>query len=165
MSLVDIPHLPTEDKIMDPAIKDYFDSKLKSSEARSAASVAEFRTFVSATLARMEERDAARQRADDIQHKEVQRQLDEFRKESRGTRKVIIATGVTATLTILFGTAGLNAAIIQNFHNAFEIGQRHATLQHEMAVQNQKSSAVLVQMDARLAAIEKSLVDKKRRTP
>lgn len=101
MSLVDIPHLPTEDKIMDPAIKDYVDTKLESSEARSATLVAEFRTLVTATLVRMEERDAARQRADDIQHKEVQRQLDEFRKESRGTRKVIIATGVTATLTIL----------------------------------------------------------------
>lgn len=162
MSLVDISSPPAEDEIMDPAIKEYVDSKLESSEARGAASVAEFRTFVSATLARMEERDAARQRADDIQQKEVQRQLDEFRKESRGTRKVIIATGVTTTLTILFGTAGLNAAIIQNFHNAFEIGLRHTTLQHEVAAQNQKTSAVLVQMDTRLAAIEKSLGDKKR---
>lgn len=161
MSLVDITSPPAEDEIMDPAIKDYVDSKLESSEARSAAAAAEFRTFVTSTLVRIEERDAARQRADEIQRVEIQKQLDEFRSESRTTRKVIIATGVT----ILFGTAGINAAIIQNFHNAFDIGMRYSNLQNEMAAQNQKTSAVLVQMDGRLAAIEKSIGDKSAEPP
>jgi len=165
MSLVDITSPPAEDEIMDPAIKDYVDSKLESSEARSAAAAAEFRNFVTSTLVRMEQRDAARLHADEIQRVGIQKQLDEFRSESRTTRKVIIATGVTATLTILFGTAGINAAIIQNFHNAFDIGMRDSNLQNEMAAQNQKTSTVLVQMDGRLAAIEKSIRDKSAEPP
>jgi len=165
MSLVDITSPPAEDEIMDPAIKDYVDSKLDSSEARSAAAAAEFRAFVTSTLVRMEERDAARQRADEIQRAEIQKKLDEFRNDSRATRKVIIATGVTATLTILFGTAAINAAIIQNFHNAFDIGMRYSNLQNEMAAQNQKTSAVLMQMDGRLAAIERSIGDKSAESP
>ncbi len=82
----------------------------------------------------------------------------EFRKESKTTRKAIIATG----LTILFGTAAINAAIIQRFHNAFDVGLRYSNLQNEMAAQAQKTGAVLMQMETRLVAIEKSLAEKKR---
>lgn len=87
----------------------------------------------------------------------MQKQLDEFRAESRNTRKIIVATGLTATLTILFGTAAINATIIQNFHNAFDIGQRYSSVQNQLAVQSVK----LTQMDGRLEAIEKAVRQKK----
>jgi len=154
MSLVDIPSPAAEDQIMDPATKDFVESKLESSEARMSSSAAEFKTFVTAILARLEERDAARQRADSAQREDIQKQLDEFRKESRATRKVIIATG----MTILFGTAGINAAIIQSFHNAFDIGQRYSVLQNELSIQSRQ----LTQMDGRLEAIEMAISEKKR---
>lgn len=158
MSLVDIPSPATEDKTMDPVFKDYVDVRIESAEARSAASMAEFKTFVTAALVRMEERDAARQRADDAFREEIQKQLDDFRKESRMTRKIVVATGIT----VLFGIAGINAAMMQNFHSAFDIDQRYSNLQNDLAVQSQKTTTALVQMDGRLAAIEKSIAANRR---
>lgn len=147
MSLVDI-HFPTDEhRTMDPVFKNYVDVRIESAEARSAASMAEFKTFVTATLVRLEERDEARQRTGDAFRQELQKQLDEFRKESRMTRKIVVATGVT----VLFGIAGINAAMMQNFHSAFDIGQRYSILQNELSAQSLK-----------LTAIERALSDKKR---
>ena len=143
---------------MDPVFKDYVDSKLESAEARNAASMAEFKGLVSAALARMDERD----KAAESRQVEMQKQFDAFHAESRTTRKVVIATGITATLTILFGTAAINAAIIQSFHNAFDIGQRYSNLQNDISLQSQKTTATLKLMDERLASIERSIAPAKR---
>ena len=62
MSLVDIPSPDAEDEIMDPATKQYIDSSLAISEARSDAKLAEFRATVEAYTARAEERELARAR-------------------------------------------------------------------------------------------------------
>jgi hypothetical protein len=166
MSLVDIPASTAEDQTMDPSIKDYVDTKLESAEARAAASMVDFKSFVTATLARMEERDKAaeardadRQLADRTRSAQMQRQLDEFRRESRTTRKATVITGITATLTILFGTAAINAAIVQNFHNAFDIGQRHSTLISEMTTQSQRTGTVLARMDVRLEKLDTRLTE------
>lgn len=154
MSLVDIPLPATEDLTMDPAVKEYIDVKIESSEARMSASSVDFKAFVTATLARMEERDAARQLADAALREEMQRQLDGFRKESKATRKIIVATGIT----VIFGMAGINAAMMQNFHSAFDIGQRYSNLQTGLNSQSQK----LAQVDGRLAGIERALSEKRR---
>ena len=143
MSLVDIPSPADEDQTMEPASKDYVDARLESAEARSAASMAEFKSFVTATLARMDERE----KAAESRQLEMRTQLDEYRKESKTTRKVIVATGIT----VLFGIAGINATMMQNFHSAFDIGQRYSGLQQKLA-----------QMDGKLAAIEQAISEKKR---
>ncbi len=59
MSLVDIPPLPAEDEIMDPATKQYVDSSLMIAEGRSDVKLAEFRSTIEAYTARADEREAA----------------------------------------------------------------------------------------------------------
>lgn len=45
-----------------------------------------------------------------------------FQEVGSSRRQVLIATGVTGTLTIILGATDINAAIILKFHNGFDVG-------------------------------------------
>lgn len=139
MSLVDITPLPAEDEIMDPATRQYVDSGLALSEAHSDVKFAEFRATMEAYTARAEEREAAaREREaaarerDEIRHKDLGRRMAQFEQTVASVKRAVIATGIAATLTTVFGVAAFNAALMQNIFTAIELGRQATPAQVKM---------------------------------
>lgn len=146
MSLVDI-HSPTaEDQTMDPAFKQYVDSSLAVSEARQDAKLAEFRAIMETYMARAEEREAAardrevasrdREAAardrEEIRARDVERRMAAFEQTVAGVKRAVVATGIAATLSTVFGVAAFNAALLQNMQSAFEQGRQASPAQVEI---------------------------------
>lgn len=131
-SLVDIPPPPAEDDIMDPAIKQYVDSSLAVSEARSDTKLAEFRAIIEAYTARAEERDLAAREREQIRHNDLDRRMQQFEIVVAGVKRAVITTGIAATLSTVFGVAAFNAALIQNVQAAFESGRQASPVQVKM---------------------------------
>lgn len=139
MSLVDIPSPTAEDQTMDPAFKQYVDSSLAVSEARHDAKLAEFRAIMEAYMARAEEREAAardRESAardrEEIRARDVERRMAAFEQTVAGVKRAVVATGIAATLSTVFGVAAFNAALLQNMQSAFEQGRQASPAQVEI---------------------------------
>lgn len=159
MSLVDIHPTTAEDQIMDPAVKQYLDTGLAISEASFDTKLAEFRAVVETSTARAEEREAAaREREaaarerEEIRAKEVERRMQQFEASVTSVKRYIVG----AALSTVFGVAGFNAALIQNYHAAFDSARHLSAVQQDIAAQRQRTEALLTAMEARLAAMDKT---------
>lgn len=139
MSLVDFPSSSAEDLIMDPATKQYVDSSLAISEARSDTKLAEFRSIMEAYTARADEREAAardretaaRER-EELRAREVERRMAAFEVMVASVKRTVITSCLAATLTTVFGVAAFNAALLQNIQAAFEQGRLASPAQVEL---------------------------------
>lgn len=146
MSLVDFPSSSAEDLIMDPATKQYVDSSLAISEARSDTKLAEFRSIMEAYTARADEREAAardreaaardretaaRER-EELRAREVERRMAAFEVMVVSVKRTVITSCLAATLTTVFGVAAFNAALLQNIQAAFEQGRLASPAQVEL---------------------------------
>ncbi|WP_028101257.1 hypothetical protein [Pseudoduganella violaceinigra] len=183
MSLVDITAPPAEDEVMDPATKQYVDSNLALAVAQSEARQADFRATMQAYTARAEEREAsarerdtaAREREDirannferlmaayeakaDARHQasearfdRMEKRLDQIEASIASLKKFIVG----ASLSTVLGVAAFNAALIQNYHAAFDSARYLSAAEKDMMAQRQRSDALLAAMEARLAAMEK----------
>lgn len=139
MSLVDIQSLAAEDQVMDPALKQYVDSSLAVSEARHDAKLAEFRAIMEAYTARADEREAAaREREaaardrEELRARDVERRMAAFEQAVTSVKRAVVATGIAATLSTVFGVAAFNAALLQNMQSAFEQGRQASPAQVEI---------------------------------
>lgn len=139
MSLVDIQSATAEDQVMDPALKQYVDSSLAVSEARHDAKLAEFRAIMEAYTARADEREAAaREREaaardrEELRARDVERRMAAFEQAVTSVKRAVVATGIAATLSTVFGVAAFNAALLQNMQSAFEQGRQASPAQVEI---------------------------------
>ncbi|XLZ71211.1 hypothetical protein ABT364_04405 [Massilia sp. SR12] len=139
MSLVDIQSPTAEDQAMDPAFKQYVDSSVAVSEAHYDTKLAEFRAVMEAYTARAEEREAAardreaaaRER-EEIRAADVERRMAAFEQTVASVKRAVVATGIAATLSTVFGVAAFNAALLQNMQSAFEQGRQASPAQVEI---------------------------------
>ena len=132
MSLVDIPPLPAEDEIMDPATKQYVDSSAAIAEARNDVKIAEFRAVMETYAARADERELAAKERDDIRHNDLERRMGQFEATVASVKRAVITTGIVATLSTVFGVAAFNAALMQNIFAALEAGRQATPAQVRM---------------------------------
>ncbi|MYN03992.1 hypothetical protein GTP41_18015 [Pseudoduganella sp. DS3] len=139
MSLVDIQSATAEDQVMDPALKQYVDSSLAVSEARHDAKLAEFRAIMEAYTARADEREAAaREREaaardrEELRARDVERRMAAFEQAVTSVKRAVVATGIAATLSTVFGVAAFNAALLQNMQSAFGQGRQASPAQVEI---------------------------------
>lgn len=155
MSLVDITPLPAEDENMDPATKQYIDSGLALADARSDAKHAEFRTTVEAYTARADERHAAseaRYAVSEARFDRMEKRLDQIETSIAGLKKFIAG----ASLSTVLGVAAFNAALIQNYHAAFDSARYLAAAEQDIAAQRKRTDALLTALEERLAALPKT---------
>lgn len=152
MSLVDTTPIPAEDEIMDPATKQYVDSSVAISAAHGDVKLAEFRATMESYTARAEEREAAAREREAaareyarIQHEDLGRRMAQFEAAVISVKRTVIATGIAATLSTVFGVAAFNAALMQNVFAALEMGQR--------------TNPVLIKMQGDVDEIKKQLAE------
>jgi len=159
MSLVDITPLPAEDEIMDPAIKQYVDSSAAIAEAHSDLKLAEFRATMEAYAARADEREAAANRRADEREAAAGARFDRIEKRLDQIEALIVSMKrfiVGASLSTVLGVAAFNAALIQNYHSAFDSARYLSAAELDLQEQRKRSDALLTAMEARLAAMQKT---------
>lgn len=152
MSLVDFTPPPAEDETMDPAIKQYVDSRHAVSGAQHDAKLAEFRAVVETYAARAEEREAAAREREEIRSKEVERRMQEFAAAVTSVKRFVVG----GALSTVLGGAAFNAALIQNYHAAFDSARHLSAAEQATAAQRQRIEALLTALHARLEVLEKS---------
>ena len=155
MSLVDITPPPAEDEIMDPATKQYVDSSAAIAEAHSDLKLAEFRATMEAYTARADEREAAareREAASGARFDRIEKRLDQIEALIVSMKRFIVG----ASLSTVLGVAAFNAALIQNYHSAFDSARYLSAAELDLQEQRKRSDALLTAMEARLAAMQKT---------
>lgn len=154
MSLVDIPSPTAEDQFMDPAIKQYVDNSLAVSDARFDTKLAEFRAVMEAYTARAEEREiAAGERASNLERRmdNLERRMDKLDATIGSLKRFVIG----ASLSTVLGVGAFNAALIQNYHAAFDSARVLTAAQQDAVWQRQRLETALTALEARLAAMNK----------
>jgi hypothetical protein len=154
MSLVDITPLPAEDELMDPAAKQYVDSGLVLAEAQSDAKFAEHRAVIEKYIARADERQARadeRHAASEARFERIETRLDRIEASIASLKKFVVG----ASLSTVLGVAAFDAALIQNYHAAFDSSRYLSVAEQDMAAQRKRTEALLSAMEAQLAGMQK----------
>jgi len=123
---------------MDPATKDYIDARDDATESRSAADMREIRTRMDSIEKIMQVNHEANHRL----FRSFERRLDNVEHAMIAMRKTVIITGISATLSTVFGVAAFNAALLSNMQNSFDSGRFFSAAQMEV-MQRMKETEVL----------------------
>jgi DNA repair exonuclease SbcCD ATPase subunit len=151
-------------------------SNLALAEAKSDTKLAEFRATIEAYTARADKREAAAREREaaareleairarefekrmevyaartDERHKASEARIDRIESAITNLKKLV----VSASLSTVLGVGAINAALIQNYHAAFDSARHLTVAEHELIEQRQRTDALLSAIEARLAAMPK----------
>ncbi len=116
------------------------------------------------------EREAASREREDIRAKAFEQRMDDFIALSNERHKATLARFdrleatiagikkfiVGASLSTVLGVGAIYAALIQNYHAAFDSARQLTIAERDIAAQRQRTVALLSTIEARLAAMEKT---------
>jgi ABC-type multidrug transport system fused ATPase/permease subunit len=87
----------------------------------------------------------------DEHHKASEARIDRIESAIASLKKLV----VSASLSTVLGVGAINAALIQNYHAAFDSARHLTVAEHELIEQRQRTDALLSAIEARLAAMPK----------
>jgi len=116
------------------------------------------------------EREASSREREDIRAKAFEQRMDDFMALSNERHNATLARFdrleaaiagmkkfvVGASLSTVLGVGAIYAALIQNYHAAFDSARQLTTAERDIAAQRQRTEALLSTIEARLAAMEKT---------
>ncbi len=119
--------------------------------------ISELRAIVDASIARGEARD----RIADVRNLEMAQNLVDMRAETRSEirelrgqmsslKTTIVVTGIASVLTVIFGVAGINAALLSNMLASFESGKSAAATHAELKQQGEETATLVRQIQRQL---------------
>ena len=82
----------------------------------------------------------------------IERRLDQIESSINSLKKFVVG----ASLSTVLGVGAFNAALIQNYHAAFDSARHLTAAERDLTAQRQRTDALLSAMEARLAAIQKT---------
>jgi len=82
----------------------------------------------------------------------IERRLDQIESSINSLKKYVVG----ASLSTVLGVGAFNAALIQNYHAAFDSARHLTAAERDLTAQRQRTDALLSAMEARLAAIQKT---------
>ena len=149
---------------MEPVSRAEHDAKLYATEARMDARVVEMRAVFDAYVARSEARDlVAETRYATIERDqksildrmnvrdfESAQAITEIRTAMSSLKTTIVVTGIASVLTIIFGVASINAALLSNMLASFESGKAAATTHSELKQQGEETATMVRQIQRQL---------------
>lgn len=115
------------------------EAKIETAEMRMTSSVARIEERFAAFAALMEERDKETRAI----VARIDTEVQPIKAENRDTRKIVVITGITGVLTVIFGVAAINLALLTHFQGGIEAGTRMAG-EHEAIRKDIRDLAVSV---------------------
>lgn len=87
----------------------------------------------------------------DERHKASEARIDRIESAITNLKKLVVG----ASLSTVLGVGAINAALIQNYHAAFDSARHLTVAERELIEQRQRTDALLSAIEARLAAMPK----------
>ncbi len=82
----------------------------------------------------------------------IERWLDQIESSIVSLKKFVVG----ASLSTVLGVGAFNAALIQNYHAAFDSARHLTAAERDLTAQRQRTDALLSALEARLAAMQKT---------
>ncbi|MRW84677.1 hypothetical protein GJ698_11320 [Pseudoduganella sp. FT26W] len=120
------------------------DAKLVANEARSDAQVAAILAKIDNLVARMEA---------------MEQQMRDIIVSMNNLKKTVILTGISSVLAILFGTAGFNAALVNNMASAYQSGKETGQWQSDLRKQSEENRQWQTELRRQAEASDQKSVD------
>lgn len=131
---------------MDPDLRDYIDSRDEAAEARVTAYARESRAQIEANDRIFQATHQEMLRV----NQSIERRMDNIERAMIAMKKTVVITGITATLSTVFGVAAFNSALLSNMQASYDSGRSFTVAQVEVRQQIEETEAMLKQTDAKL---------------
>jgi septal ring factor EnvC (AmiA/AmiB activator) len=131
---------------MDPVTKDYIDSRDGAVESRISADVREIKVRLEA----MDKVNQTNHQASQKTFLSLERRMGNLEHAMIAMKKTVALTGISATLSTVFGVAAFNAALLSNMQSAFESGRLVSASQSEVRRQIRETDVALDKLRAKL---------------